>query len=149
MLVGDEGYIRYLQIYANRVAPGRVTFLNPVAPDQIVSRIAPFDMGFYLLQPTNYNNSVALPNKVFDFIHAGLAVCVGPSPGMAAFVREWQCGVVAPSFEPVEVAATLNRLGVEEIRAMRQAARVAAAHVNAQTEMRKVVELCNRLLKQE
>ena len=145
----DQDYIRYLQNYANRVAPGRVTFLDPVAPDQIVSRIASFDIGFFLLKPTNYNYSEALPNKLFDFIHAGLAVCVGPSPGMAAFVREWQCGVVAPSFEPVEVAATLNRLGVEEIRAMRQAARVAAAHVNAQTEMRKVVELCNRLLKQE
>lgn len=41
MLVGDEGYIRYLRIYADRVAPGRVTFLDPVAPDRIVSRIAP------------------------------------------------------------------------------------------------------------
>lgn len=146
MLVGDEGYIRYLRIYADRVAPGRVTFLDPVAPDRIVSRIAPFEMGFYLLRPTNYNNSVALPNKVFDFIHAGLAVCVGPSPGMAAFVREWQCGVVAPSFEPAEVAATLNRLGVDEIRAMRRSARIAAAAINASTEMTKVVELCNRLL---
>lgn len=92
MLVGDEGYIRHLRIYADRVAPGRVTFLDPVAPDQIMPKIASFDMGIYLLQPTNYNSSIALPNKLFDFIHAGLAVCVGPSPGMAAFVRE--CGAV-------------------------------------------------------
>ncbi|WP_049768786.1 glycosyltransferase [Roseiflexus castenholzii] len=147
MLVGDEGYIRRLHAYADRVAPGRVTFLDPVAPDQIVPKIASFDIGIFLLQPTNYNYSIALPNKLFDFIHAGLAVCVGPSPGMAAFVREWRCGVVAPSFDPAEVAATLNRLGVDEIRAMRQAARVAAAAINASTEMTKVVELCNRLLR--
>jgi glycosyltransferase involved in cell wall biosynthesis len=147
MLVGDEGYIRHLQAYAGRVAPGRVAFLEPVTPDQVVSRIAPFDMGFYLLKPTNYNNSVALPNKLFDFVHAGLAVCVGPSPGMAAFVREWQCGVVAPSFDPAAVAATLNRLGTEEIMTMRRAARAVAAQINAATEMAKVVDLCNRLLR--
>ena len=146
MLVGDEEYIRHLQAYASRVAPGRVAFLEPVTPDQIVSRIAPFDMGFYLLKPTNYNNSVALPNKLFDFVHAGLALCVGPSPGMAAFVHEWQCGVVAPSFEPVAVAATLNRLNAEEITTMRRAARATAAQINAGTEMAKLVELCNRLL---
>ncbi|MGQ9550626.1 MAG: glycosyltransferase, partial [Roseiflexus sp.] len=116
MLVGDEQYIRHLRAYADRAAPGRVSFLDPVDPDQISERLAMFDMGFYLLQPTNYNNSVALPNKLFDFIHAGLAVCVGPSPGMASFVREWQCGIVAPSFDPAAVAATLNRLGAEEIQ---------------------------------
>ena len=147
MLVDDEGYIRHLQAYASRVAPGRVAFLEPVTPDQIVSRIAPFDMGFYLLKPTNYNSSVALPNKLFEFVHAGLAVCVGPSPGMAAFVREWQCGVVAPSFDPAAVAATLNRLGTEEIMTMRRAARTAAAQINAATEMARVVDLCDRLLR--
>jgi hypothetical protein len=147
MLVGDEGYIRHLRAYAGRVAPGRVAFLEPVTPDQVVSRIAPFDMGFYLLKPTNYNNSVALPNKLFDFVHAGLAVCVGPSPGMAAFVHEWQCGVVAPSFDPAAVAAMLNRLSAEEITTMRRAARAAAAQINAATEMAKVVDLCDRLLR--
>ncbi len=147
MLVGDEGYIRHLQAYAGRVAPGQVAFLEPVTPDQVVSRIAPFDMGFYLLKPTNYNNSIALPNKLFDFVHAGLAVCVGPSPGMAAFVHEWQCGVVAPSFDPVAVAAMLNRLSAEEITTMRHAARAAAAQINATTEMAKVVDLFDRLLR--
>jgi hypothetical protein len=147
MLVGDEGYIRHLQAYASRVAPGRVAFLEPVTPEQVVSRIALFDMGFYLLKPTNYNNSVALPNKLFDFVHAGLAVCVGPSPGMAAFVHEWQCGVVAPSFAPAAVAATLNRLSAEEMTTMRHAARAAAAQINAATEMAKVVDLCDHLLR--
>lgn len=146
MLVGDRDYIQHLHAYADRVAPGRVSFLEPVAPNQVVRQIAPYDIGFYLLQPTNYNNSVALPNKMFDFIHAGLAVCVGPSPGMASFVREWQCGVVAPSFDPAAVASTLNRLEIEEIQAMRRAARVAAARISASTEMAKVVELCSRLL---
>jgi len=147
MLVGDEGYIRHLQAYASRVAPGRVAFLEPVTPERVVSRIALFDMGFYLLKPTNYNNSVALPNKLFDFVHAGLAVCVGPSPGMAAFVHEWQCGVVAPSFDPAAVAAMLNRLSAEEMTTMRRAARAAAAQINAATEMAKVVDLCDRLLR--
>ncbi|NWG21492.1 MAG: glycosyltransferase [Chloroflexi bacterium] len=146
MLVGDEAYIQRLRSIAGRVAPGRVSFLDPVAPHQVVARIAPFDIGFFLLKPSNYNYSVALPNKLFDFVGAGLAVCIGPSPGMAAFVHERQCGVVAPSFDPAVVAATLNQLNTEQIRAMRRSARVAAAEINAATEMAKVVRLCEQLL---
>lgn len=146
MLVGDAAYIEQLRRYAEHNAPGRVTFLDPVAPADIVLTLAPFDIGFFILKPTNYNYQVALPNKLFDFVGAGLAVCVGPSPAMAAFVTERGCGAVAPSFEPAAVAALLNQLSVEEIQAMRRAARLAAAEINAAGEMAKVVNLCQRLL---
>lgn len=137
--------IRHLRACADRVAPGRVEFLDPVAPDRVVPRIAAFDIGFFLLRPTNYNHSIALPNKLFDFIYAALAVCVGSFPGMAAFVRERRCGSAAPSFEPTAVAATLNRLGSDDIQTMRRTARAAAARINA-AEMAIVVDVCRRLL---
>jgi glycosyltransferase involved in cell wall biosynthesis len=145
----DPRYIHYLQLYAQNVAPGRISFLEPTMPDQIVHRIASFDMGIYLLKPTSYNHSIALPNKLFQFLHAGLAVCIGPTPGMAAFVKEWQFGIVAPSFDPKIVAATLNQLDTKEIERMRQAARTAAVRFSAATEMEKVVNLCHQLLEQK
>ena len=145
----DPRYIHHLQLYAQNVAPGRISFLEPTTPDQIVHRLASFDMGIYLLKPTSSHHSIALPNKLFQFLHAGLAVCIGPTPGMAAFVKEWQCGIVAPSFDPKIVAATLNQLDTKEIERMRQAARTAAVRFSAATEMEKVVNLCRQLLEQK
>jgi hypothetical protein len=147
ILVDDSaGYVQQLQALARRVAPERITFHDPVAPAEIVQRIAGYDMGFYLLEPSNYNNSVALPNKFFDFLAAGLAVCVGPSPGMGDMVREYGFGCVTPAFTARAAAATLNALTWEQVTAMQQAARETAARFNADTELRKVVALYHRLL---
>ena len=75
----------------------------------------------------------------------GLGVCVGPSPAMVNVVERHQVGVVSPSFEPRDVASALNRLTLDDIRAMRAAARRAARTLNADVEMGKVVELYNGL----
>lgn len=148
MLVeNNPAYVASLRKLAEQVAPGRVTFHPPIAPEEIVPRIAEYDMGFYLLELShNYNNRVALPNKFFDFIVAGLAVCIGPSPAMAEIVQQYGLGCVIPTFEPADVAATLNRLSTEQLLTMRQAASTAAQQFNAGHEMGKVVKLYSQLL---
>ncbi len=146
ILVDSGGYVAELRRLADRLAPGRVVFHDPVAPAQIVPRIAEYDAGFYLLRPASYNKAMALPNKLFDFIMAGLAVIVGPSPAMADLVRQYGFGLAAPDFEPATVAGMLNRLTAGEIEIMRSAARQAARVLNADVEMARVVDLCRRLL---
>jgi hypothetical protein len=146
MLVGNPDYCTELALLANRIAPGRIHFLEPVEPHEIVSFISQYDLGFYLMRPTSYNNSVALPNKLFDFIGAGLGVCIGPSPAMAALGQKHGFTHVAPSFEASEVAATLNALDVPSITHLRQSARKAATQLNADLEMAKLVQLYNSLL---
>lgn len=143
---GDPSYVQRLERLAARLTPGRVTFHEPVAPKEVVRRISEYDMGFYLLTPSSYNNRVALPNKLFDFIAAGLAVCVGPSPAMAELVRQSGCGCVSPSFEPRDVAETLNSLDAGRLTAMQNASREAARQFNADKEMGKVLALYDQLL---
>jgi hypothetical protein len=53
---------------------------------------------------------------------------------------------VAPSFDPQDVAQTLNSLTAEQIIAMKEAARQAAAHFLADTELANVVTLVDRVL---
>lgn len=146
MLVqNDPDYIQALKKLAAAVAPGRITFREPVPYGEIVPAIATYDMGFYLLDPNSYNNQVALPNKFFDFIMAGLAVCIGPSPSMAEIVRRYGFGCVAPSFEPDAVATMLNQLRDTQLVEMQQAARRAAERFNADQEMGKLVDLFHQI----
>jgi glycosyltransferase involved in cell wall biosynthesis len=146
MLVGSSPYVDQLRKLAAQVAPDRVFFHEPVPPAQIVARIHEYDVGFYLLEPSNYNNAMGTPNKLFDFLAAGLAVCIGPSPAMADLVRQYGVGAVATSFEPADVAQTLNDLTAEQIEQMQAAAREASQSFNADTEMAKVIQLCRQLL---
>mgnify|MGYP000399364778 CR=1 FL=1 len=136
-----SAYVSRLQRLAERLAPGRVFFHPAVKPQEIVSRIAEFDLGFYLLPPTCFNQAAALPNKFFDFIAAGLAVCIGPSLEMARLVDQHKFGVVASSFDPGDAARLLNSLTTKNIDQMKCNALEAREFLNAEVEMSKLVDL--------
>src|SRR5581483_4617594 len=127
MLVDDDrGYIDELRRLGGRLAPGRVHFRAPVAPSDIVRSLGSYDMGFCVIEPSSYNNLMMLPNKLFEYVQARLALCVGPSPAMAALVRGYGLGAVAPTFDPNDVSETLNRLTTAEIAEMKKASSRAA-----------------------
>jgi glycosyltransferase involved in cell wall biosynthesis len=147
MLMDDvPGHIRYLQQLAEQVAPGKVFFREPVPPLEIVPTVSEYDVGIYVIKPSTYNFAQVLGNKFFEYIQAGLAVCTGPSPAMAAIVDQFGLGSCTAGFTAEDVAATLNRLTADEINRMRRAARRAAQVLNADVEMGKIVALYQRLL---
>ncbi|MBN1180639.1 MAG: hypothetical protein JXB49_00025 [Bacteroidales bacterium] len=146
LLENDPGYIQYLKQLSARIAPDRVIFHDPVSPEQVVAEISQYDIGFYILPPTNLNNKILVPNKLFDFINAGLAVCIGPSPSMVDIVKRYGFGCVASTFEPRDVANMLNNLDVQDLSRMTDEARKASLELNAENEMVKVVHLYENLL---
>ncbi len=145
VLMGSAEYLERLKRMGEEIAPGRVFFHDPLPAVEIVPHIAQYDLGIFMLPPTTYNFDVALPNKFFDFISAGLGVVIGPSPSMAQIAQEHGFGCVAPSFEPEAVANLLNSLTVEQIMIMRANAREAASTLNADVEMAKVVRIFDDL----
>ncbi len=147
LLNNDSKYIESLMDLSKSIAPGRVKFHEPVISDKIVERISEYDIGFYLLEPNSFNNIAALPNKFFDFIAAGLAICIGPSPSMAKIIKQYGCGCIAPSFEPRIVADTLNKLTMDDILKMKEASRKASKYLNAEKEMKKLLNLYNEIIK--
>lgn len=142
-------HIETLRQLATSIADGRVFFYDPVPPENIVERLAEFDVGFNYIAPTTFNYLHCLPNKFFEGIVAGLAICIGPSPSMVSIVEQYGLGCVAPSFEPADLAQTLNLITTEEWTQMRAASRKAAQSLNAQVEMQKIVELYHTLLGEE
>jgi hypothetical protein len=145
LLNNDLNYLRKLKKLAGKLAPGRVIFHDPVSPDETVRRISEYDIGFCLIAPANFNYLISLPNKFFDYVMAGLVVCVGPSTSMAQMVHQYGFGCVAPSFDPHHVAETLNGLTTDELSRMRSASRKAAKKINAEREMKKLVDLYDQL----
>jgi hypothetical protein len=147
MLIEAGGsYIEQLGKLAQRLAPGRVFFHPPVAPHNLVERLSEFDMGIYLLSSTDFNHAVALPNKFFDFVAAGLSICIGPSLEMARLTREFGFGVVAPTTTPQGVGKVLNGLEVSDIDRMKRKALEAREVLNAEVEMGKLSTLYTTLL---
>ena len=69
----------------------------PVAPAELVSALAPYDIGLVIDRVETDNTRLALPNKLFEYLMAGLAVAVPRAPAMAELVEGHGVGV---SYEP-------------------------------------------------
>ena len=145
-LNNNSSYVNRLKKLANHIAPGRVYFHPPLRPNNIVKGISTFDVGFFPLPSKSFNYKIALPNKLFEFIAAGLAVYIGPSPTMAQVVNDHQCGIVAPSFFPKDLAKILNQTSPESWDKMKKASLVASQKLNADVEMKKLLRLYKEIL---
>lgn len=109
----------------------RIKILPAVKSSEVVPTINHYDVGVFLIPPVNFNYANTLPNKLFDFIQARLAIAIGPTPEMAAIVNRFDIGVVGDDFTPQSLAAKLNALTKEQLIQYKERAAVAAATLNA------------------
>lgn len=119
----------------------RVRVLDPIPQRSIVGWCNDYDMGVFVLPPHNGNQLHVLPNKLFEFIQARLAVVVGPSPEMARVVREHDCGLVTHDFTPQSLADALSSLTPANVAAYKRHADRAAARLNAEQNRAAVLTL--------
>jgi len=126
MLVGnDVKYLAELQRLA--AARPRVRFRPAVPMQRIPEETRDYEIGLFLLEPTNFNYLHALPNKFFEFVQARLALAIGPSPEMAKLIRAHDCGIVAADFTPAALARALADLTPAVIERFKRNAHAAAA----------------------
>ncbi len=85
----------------------RLHLLPYVAPQRISSFLRDATVGVHPL--TRYGNAeVALPNKLFDYLHAGLPVVVSDCRAMAEFVRRHRVGRIFAAGDAEALAAALR-----------------------------------------
>lgn len=136
-LVGDQHYIAELKNISRQY--GNVTICEPIEFSEINAVLARYDVGFYILEPTSFNLRYALPNKLFEYIQAGLAVIIGPSPEMADVVTKYECGIVLPSFDEDEVSLRLSELTSDQIAGAKAKSRIAAKELCYESEKRVLI----------
>lgn len=147
VLLRDNAYRHRLEALA--ASDPRIRVLPPLPAMQVVPFANRYDVGVFLL-PDRYPNQVhVLPNKLFDYIQARLAVAVGPSREMAEIVWEWDCGVVSADFTPAAFAAALSELTVAKVERMKKNADRAARVLTADANRDKVISLVEQAMDSE
>jgi glycogen synthase len=116
---------------------GRVRIAPPVEPNAMIPQLAPFDIGLVVQLPLNENARLGLPNKLFEYLMAGLAVVVPDGGAMADLVRAEDVGVTYDASSADSLAAAFGRLAddrglVARLRA--NAAHAAHARYHAERE---------------
>jgi len=113
----------------------RVQFLGRVPFDQLADITRTASIGLSIEEDFGLNYRYALPNKLFDYTHAGIPVLVSDLPAMRGIVEEHGVGEVLLSRTPEHLAKRLKSM-LDERRqaAWRANCRIAAKQLNWQME---------------
>lgn len=121
MLTSVNGNESYDEAIRKKVAETpNVSWKKPVAIHQICSEINSYDIGLFYLEPTNFNYRYALPNKLFEFIQARLAIAISPSPEMKNLVQKYELGICADDFSVDAMVEKISALSPEAIQRFKQ-----------------------------
>lgn len=123
------GLPAYTDALARRIAataPDRVRIEPPVPHERVVSAAAEADIGVFFYPGDSRQVRHALPNKVFEYVMAGLALCISDQPDMAEVVTSHDVGVLIGGDQPADITAAIHSLSPRAIEAT-QARSLAAA----------------------
>jgi len=118
---------------------GRVEIAPPVPMMDLVHEAAAFDIGLFALPGHSRHNRYALPNKFFEYIMAGLALCISDLPEMSRLLRQYDLGRCISTVEPHAIAAAINSLDRNSIALYKRNALVAAQELNWERESQRMV----------
>lgn len=119
VIIGSGELSETLSIQARGLT--NVFFLPHISPDKLLSYTASADLGVHLLEPTCLNHELALPNKIFEYLMAGLPVVASNLPEIRRVVVDFDVGIaVDPNDSETVVAAIRRALYDEEDRTSRQ-----------------------------
>jgi glycosyltransferase involved in cell wall biosynthesis len=148
LTIRGPGAPEYLSALNDRIAAlgltSRVSLAPPVPMTELVREAAVFDVGFFALPAHSRHNAFALPNKVFEYAMAGLALCVSELPEMAQLVRKYGLGTTFSTLEPKDLARAINRLDRITIDRFRAAALAAAKELCWEQEAKRMIAAYRR-----
>ena len=142
---GKPEYQRRLQrLVASSPASRRIALEPPVPMTELIRAACTADIGIHPLLVTSNQMRYTLPNKLFEYLMAGLAVCVTGIPEMAEIVERFGVGVTVPEPTAAGIAAAVNSLDRASIDACKQRALVAAKELCWEHEAEKLLAVVGR-----
>jgi glycosyltransferase involved in cell wall biosynthesis len=106
----------------------RVHLLDALPPEQLLQATASADLGIILLAGHNLNDRIAMPNKMFEYMMAGLPFVATDWPEMGRVMRETGAGLPIFPLTPEVVANGIRQAFADAPHwgAMREAGLAAA-----------------------
>jgi glycogen synthase len=114
------GYRAHLERLAAADAPGRVSFAEPVSPQHTVAAAAKADVGVFFV-PLEGQSAVMLPNKIFEYMAAGLAIVSVDLPEIRFALDTAGNGLLVAHATRSTIAAAMASLTPERIDRMKAA----------------------------
>lgn len=136
-------------IAQNLIKEGKVVFCPPVSMTELVKEAQNADIGVIPYKPTCLNNLYSFPNKLSEYLMAGLAVCASEIPEISRLNQQVHFGKLFDPFNPESIAKAINELAADKMKLQKcreNALKWSLTEGNWEAESKKLDDLYNRLL---
>ena len=121
-------------------------FEDPVPQNEVIMKAAEADVGVVPYLPTNWNNYLCSPNKLFEYIQAGIPVVASDLPFLRKVILGEDIGLTFNPYDPRDIASTINKVTREqELTRLKQSVRKAAEKWCWEREEPKLLQIYDRL----
>jgi len=141
---GIETYKRGLLDLAERTGVAdRFFFFGPVPPEEVIHFAAGADLGVAPIANACLSYYYCSPNKLFEYMHAGLPIIASAFPELKKVVLEHGIGLTFDPSDPQDIARAARRIldDPEGMERMRENALKASSLYNWENESRKLLQI--------
>jgi glycosyltransferase involved in cell wall biosynthesis len=121
-----------------------IHYVPAVPPEDVLAHTATADIGIYLMENTCLNHFYSLPNKLFEYILAGLPTIINDLPDQRSIIEQFNCGWIAAENDE-QIIDFINNIESEEISKKKEGSRHAQNNLSWENEARVLLEQYNRI----
>jgi glycosyltransferase involved in cell wall biosynthesis len=147
LIVGSGDVIQQLkQNVIEYQLQDKVIFVDKIPASELRHYTCNSDLGVTIDKDTNMNYHFSLPNKVFDYMHAGIPILASRLPEIELVVNGNKIGTFIESHDPKHIAERIDAfLKSDGYLVCKSNTHIAAAQFNWQAEKQKLARLFSEI----
>mgnify|MGYP001239212410 CR=1 FL=1 len=109
LIIGSGDVLPALQKMTKELKlENKVIFKTKMPFEELRQYTCNSDLGLAVDKDTNLNYHFSLPNKLFDYIHAGIPVLASDLPELKKIINDYDIGYFLQNHDPKNIAATIE-----------------------------------------
>jgi glycosyltransferase involved in cell wall biosynthesis len=147
LIIGGGDVLPLLKAQSKKLKlENKVQFIPKQTPEKLFEYTSLADLGVTLDKDTNINYRFSLPNKLFDYIHAGIPILASPLPEIRKIIEQYKVGSLIENHDPKHIAQKIESMlsDQDQIKTWKSNLKIAADELNWEKEKEALIELFTR-----
>jgi len=147
LIIGGGDAFEQLAIISKQFSlENKIILLPKMKPEELYHYTCNADIGLSLDKATNLNYQLSLPNKLFDYIHAGIPVLASPLTEIKSFIEKYKVGICIENHSAKHIAEKMNyMLTSADYASWKANTQIAAKENNWENEKKVWVDIINKI----